>query len=165
MRYTRRMETITAQCLHTFNQAWLAIEQGSDPSGDRLERACRRLYEHIAGRMEASLAAAKTLSPEQLQTLIDELEADEQALAQELQPIERKVKKTLPRLRTLTPAERAAMESPLRTFLAHVPMLLEMIRDTRWQIMATHAERTRGAPAHSAGSVGEMRALFNQQLQ
>ena len=44
------------------------------------------------------------------------------------------------------------------------PDILELVRDTRWKLMASHAELACSEPMHTTTSVAELNALFEQEL-
>nr|VFJ67455.1 MAG: hypothetical protein BECKFW1821B_GA0114236_11312 [Candidatus Kentron sp. FW] len=44
------------------------------------------------------------------------------------------------------------------------PDVLELMRDTRWKLMASRAELTRSEPVHTTTSIAELNALFEQEL-
>lgn len=44
------------------------------------------------------------------------------------------------------------------------PDILELVRDTRWKLMASRAELAYSEPVHTTTSVAELNALFEQEL-
>nr|VFJ62096.1 MAG: hypothetical protein BECKFW1821A_GA0114235_112210 [Candidatus Kentron sp. FW] len=44
------------------------------------------------------------------------------------------------------------------------PDVLELMRDTRWKLMASRAELTHSEPVHTTTSIAELNALFEQEL-
>lgn len=44
------------------------------------------------------------------------------------------------------------------------PGVLELMRDTRWKLMASRAELTRSDPVYTTTSIAELNALFEQEL-
>lgn len=57
-------------------------------------------------------------------------------------------------------------ESGLNALLVSdpTPDVLELVRDTRWKLMASRAELARAEPVHTTTSIAELNELFEQEL-
>ncbi len=139
--YTIWMEAITERYLKAFHGVPLTVELGHDASGDNVKQACARLHNYVLARARIMLLKAPSMSHEELDRAIEVLEQDERNITNDLLP-----------------------EAPAPLLLDLVPKTLELVRDTRWKLMASRAELNRSEPAHTTASIAELNALFEQEL-